>query len=172
MLTAFSVAACASSGGTATSGTRSPAGYADTVTAATRSARSSADPPATTYPEHGSLSTRDDETAKAIALREARQSAKSVTSATATRSAGRVVDSNTGHACTSGSVLHIRLIGSFTIGIATAGVARPTAPSNDDVHAVLITADPDSGRVCLISVRTGAVRPDPGATRLLTDWTP
>jgi hypothetical protein len=124
--------------------------------------------------DHGSLSQQDFETAKRVALREAEESARSVASATATRSAGTVTDSNTGHQCTSGAVLNIRLIGAFNIvhGFVPAGVDRSAGAPNDDVHGVLITADPDSGQMCLISVQTGQIQPDPGATVLFTDWTP
>jgi hypothetical protein len=119
----------------------------------------------------GSLSPRDYETARSIALREAEQSANSVTSATATRSAGTITDSNTGHACTSGSVLHIKLIGDFNIVTTGHPILNcSTATPDFTVHGVLMTADPASGDTCLISVQTGTVKPDPGATVLFTNW--
>jgi hypothetical protein len=120
---------------------------------------------------HGALNARDFETAKNIALREAERSARSLSSATATRSAGTVTDSNTGHQCTSGSVLHIKLIGTFNI--VTGGHPLPSGSANADdleVHGVLITADPNTAQTCLISVQTGTVEPDPGATVLFTKW--
>lgn len=133
--------------------------------------RSPADSAGTGQTEHVALSPAEYKIAKNIALREAERTARSVTSATATRSAGTVLDSNTGHECTSGTVLHIKLIGDFNIvhGFAPIGVAKS---SNDDVHAELITADADSGQMCLIAVETGEVQPDPGATVLFTNWTP
>ncbi len=120
---------------------------------------------------HSSLSAHDFETAKNIALREAEQSARTITSATATRSAGTVLDSNTGHKCTSGSVLRIKLIGTFNI--VTGGQPVPSGSANPEdfqVHGVLVTADPDTARTCLIGAQTGNVEPDPGATVLFTKW--
>lgn len=115
-------------------------------------------------------SARDVETAKNIALREAERSARSVTSATATRSAGTVINSDTGHKCTSGSILHIKLIGTFNIATGGHAVPRGSAnPDDSEVHGVLITADPDTAQTCLIGVRTGNPEPDPGATVLFTN---
>ena len=119
----------------------------------------------------GSLSPQDYETARNIALHEAEKSARSVTSATATRTAGSVTQSNTGHACTSGSVLHIKLIGEFNIVVSGYPIHQgATATPDFTPHAVVITADPATGEPCLISVQTGTVAPDPGAAVLFTDW--
>jgi hypothetical protein len=153
-----SLAACASSSDAGTSG----------------GGRSPVDSTGRDQAGHGSLTARDYQIAKHVALREAEQSARSVTSATATRSVGTVTDSNTRHRCTAGAVLNIKLIGTFNIahGHAPVEVRTSAGAPNDDVHAVVITADPDSGQMCLISVQTGEVQPDPGATVLFTDWTP
>lgn len=103
----YLLAACASSSDTgSTGGGRSPADSTDADTT-----------------DHGSLSASDYETAKDIARREAEWSARSVSSATAMRSAGTVTDSNTGHASTSGSVLRIKLIGTFNIAHGFASVS-------------------------------------------------
>jgi hypothetical protein len=37
------------------------------------------------------------------------------------------------------------------------------------VTAISITADPESGQPCLLSVQTGEVTPDPNATPLVID---
>jgi hypothetical protein len=50
-----------------------------------------------------------------------------------------------------------------------ARVATGVRASNDySVSAELITADAVSGKACSLSVQTGAVTPDPGATVLFT----
>jgi hypothetical protein len=93
-----------------------------------------------------------------------------ITSATATVSAGTVTDANYGPPCTSGTLLHIKLIGTFP-NIAVGGYATDHASSEGDnysVSAELITADPVSGKACLLAVQTGAVTPDPGAAVLFT----
>jgi hypothetical protein len=70
------------------------------------------------------------------------------------------------------------LIGTFpTIGVGplpTAGAPSssassggvPTDGSGRSVMAVLVTADPASGKACPLSVRLGQLPPDPGATLL------
>lgn len=131
-------------------------------------------------PARGSLTDAEFKVAVAVARAEAaKDSTTSITSATATVGAGTVTDANYGPPCTSGTLLHIKLIGTFNIPIAggptdaapsssalSGGV--PTDGSGYSVTAVLITADPASGKACLLSVQIGPVAPDPGATLLFT----
>jgi hypothetical protein len=93
-----------------------------------------------------------------------------VTSATATVGEGTVTDPNAGPACTSGTLLHIKLIGTFpTIGVGLLPTAGAPGASNDySVTTVLVIADPESGKPCDISVRIDPATPDPGATLLFT----
>lgn len=88
-------------------------------------------------------------------------------SASVTAGTGRVAQSNTGHECRSGRLLRIRMIGTFPHIVTTGNPGM----SGDDlvVHAVVLTADAESGRVCLIGVKTGQVDPARGATLLDID---
>ena len=117
---------------------------------------------------HGSLTDHEFSVASAVARSEADKNAATITSATATAGEGTVTDPNDGPPCTSGTLLHIKLVGTFP----TIVIAPPTAgaPSADDhsVSTVLITADPETGKACDLSVQTGATSPDPGATLLFT----
>jgi hypothetical protein len=121
---------------------------------------------------HGSLTDHEFNVAVAIARAQAdKGGATAGTTATATVGVGTVTDANVGPACTSGTLLHIKLTGTFT-HIVTTGSPTDDASSegtNYTVSAVLITADPASGKACLVSVQTGAVTPDPGATLLFTN---
>jgi hypothetical protein len=80
-----------------------------------------------------------------------------------------VTDSNLRYLCTSGWLLHAKLIGNFP-GIVTTGVpvtpASTTSPPAFTVHAVVLTADGETGRACLESVQIGDVSPDPGSVIL------
>jgi hypothetical protein len=119
-------------------------------------------------PRHGSLTDHEFDVAATVARAEADKESAVLTGATATISDGTVMNSNVGSACTSGKLLHIKLIGAFP-HIVTTG--RPTdMPGaqrwNEPVGAVLITADPDSGKACLISVQVGPQTPEPGAVLL------
>jgi hypothetical protein len=111
-------------------------------------------------------------------------STTSLTSATATVGPGTVTDANDGPPCTSGTLLHIKLIGTFNIAVGgaptdsapSASAASDSAPlgglptdgSSYSVTAVLITADPASGKACLLGVQIAPATPDPGATLLFT----
>jgi hypothetical protein len=136
-------------------------------------------------PGNGSLTDHEFSVAVAVARREAaKDSTTSITSATATVGAGTVTDANYGPPCTSGTLLHIKLIGTFNISVAggpTDGAPSSSAPSSSapsggvptdgsgySVTAVLITADPASGKACDLRVQIGPVTPDPGATLLFT----
>ena len=74
---------------------------------------------------------------------------------------GTQTEANAGPPCTSGTLLHIKLIGSFNAVVADLANGSP-------VTTVLITADPASGQACLVSVQVGPAMPDPGATLLFT----
>lgn len=122
-------------------------------------------------PAHGSLTAHEFNVAVAIARAEAdKGGATAGTTATATVGVGTVTDSNVGPACTSGTLLHIKLIGTFTKIVTTGSPTDDASGANNDysVTAVLITADPASATACLVSVQTGAVVPDPGSTLLFT----
>jgi hypothetical protein len=120
-------------------------------------------------PGHRALTDREFNVAVAVARAETEKYAATVTSATATVGEGTVTDPNAGPACTSGTLLHIKLIGTFpTISVGGPSTGAPSASNDDSVIAVLITADPESGKPCLIGVQTGATTPDPGATLLFT----
>ncbi|WP_344156522.1 hypothetical protein [Nocardioides koreensis] len=76
---------------------------------------------------------------------------------------------NLGVACESDRLLHIRLIGTFPHIVTTGHPPDPhstSAPEDLTVHAVLLTADAESGRACLVGVQTGEVAPEPGAVVL------
>jgi hypothetical protein len=111
--------------------------------------------------QHGSLSAHEFAVAARIARSEADRLAKTITSATATASRGTVRDSNTGHPCTSGTLLQIKLLGTFKIV-----VSPPPGEDDTTVTEVDITADPGAGKACLISVRTAAIPPSAAAATL------
>jgi hypothetical protein len=106
--------------------------------------------------------------AVALAQREAHRVGREVTSATATAGPGTLPleQSNTGHGCQSGTLLHITLIGTFDIPIGAQPVDPSSTPPDTAVTAEEITADPKTSDICLISVRTDAVAPAPGSTVL------
>ena len=93
-----------------------------------------------------------------------------VSSATVIERQGKVRDSNTGHPCTSGRELQIKLIGKFAHTVTTGHPVPPGSPTPDfTVRAMIITADAESGLACLISVQTGedgGPKPLPGGTML------
>ena len=104
-------------------------------------------------------------------LTEERQKDATIDSASFTVSDGTVNESNTGHVCDSGRLLRIRLIGEFP-HIVTTGIypLEGTETAQDTtVRAVLLTADYQTGKVCLVGVGTGEVAPAPGATVLALD---
>jgi len=131
-------------------------------------------------PAHGSLTEAEFKVAVAVARAEVAKEAATITSATATVGAGTVTEANDGPPCTSGTLLHIKLIGTFphivTTGRPLDGASSASAPSGGvptdgsgfSVTAVLITADPASGKACLLSVQIGPAVPDPGSTLLFT----
>jgi hypothetical protein len=122
------------------------------------------DDPSTSSPTHGALTDHEFNVALSVAEAEAAKAgATATTSATATVGAGIETDPNAGPACTSGTLIHIKLIGSFN----AVTVDLTDAP----VTTMLITADPESGKPCEISVQVGPTSPDPGAAVLFTSFT-
>ncbi len=108
--------------------------------------------------EGGGASLSQDELAKAeaVARRVIADQGASVSSATAVERSGNVKDSNTGHPCTSGRELQIKLIGKFPHTVTTGHPVPPGSPTPDfTVRAMIITADAESGLACLIGVQTG-----------------
>ena len=120
-------------------------------------------------PAHGSLTDREFNDAVAVARAEADKGGGTITSATATIGDGTETDPNAGPPCTSGKLLHIKLIGTFSKITHGGYGGPPPTPSYQPVSAVLITADAESGKACLISVQVGPETPDPGATTLFTN---
>jgi hypothetical protein len=123
-------------------------------------------PPAATPAEspHGNLT--DEQYAAAVGLvrQEVARVHGTVTTATATLRSGTESTSNMGYLCDSGQVLDIMVFGTFqiTTGGLLIGASEHAAP----VSALLITADAETGRGCLMGVQTGEVSPDPGAVVL------
>jgi hypothetical protein len=135
---------------------------------ASRAHQASDQPTTGTYAlAHGSLTTHEFNVAVALARAEADETAIRIDSATATAADGTETEANAGPPCTSGKLLHIKLIGAFNIVH-----GGPLGASDDPVTAVLMTADPESAKSCLISVATGTRTPDPGSTVLFTSWRP
>ncbi|WP_183061924.1 hypothetical protein [Motilibacter peucedani] len=108
--------------------------------------------------------------AEAVARQTIAEQGASVSSATAIERSGSVEHSNTGHPCTSGRELQIKLIGRFPLTVTT-GHPAPSGslPPDAMVRAMVITADAQSGLPCLVSVQTGGngePRPLAGSTVL------
>lgn len=123
--------------------------------------------PAPTQNNKGALTDREYAFARDLVRREIRRNDDVLTSATVTASYGTVTDSNVGYPCMSGRLLHIKLIGDFPHTVTTGHAVKPGDPMPDfTVHAVDLTADAKTGRVCLVSVQTGKVAPEPAAVSL------
>jgi hypothetical protein len=124
-------------------------------------------PAASTSGAHGDLTDQEYQAAVDLARQQLRTADGTVTTVTVTVSVGTVTDSNVGYPCESGRLLNIKLIGTFP-HIATGGLVHlPGMPAEDStVHAVVLTADAETGRACLIGVQTGDVKPEPGAVVL------
>jgi hypothetical protein len=90
--------------------------------------------------DHGPLTDHEFVVAVAVARQEVDKLGLPITSATATVGEGTVADSNTGHPCTSGTLLHIKLTGDFPTIVHGGIPGQPYEPTS----AVLITADPES----------------------------
>lgn len=114
-------------------------------------------PPAARERSKTSLSQNDISVAEAVARQAIADERASVSSASVSVRPGRVLGGNTGHPCTSGRELQIRLIGKFPLTMTTGPEFSRGSPSPDSttVQAVNITADAESGNACLVSVQTG-----------------
>jgi hypothetical protein len=115
------------------------------------------------------LSQKDLAVAAAAAQRLLTDPEATVTGATVVRRAGTSRQSNTGHRCTSGHELRIKLIGTFPHWFVSGLPRLPGDPprADDTVHAVIITADAVSGAPCDIAAQTGAPQPLAGGTAML-----
>ncbi|OIQ72557.1 hypothetical protein GALL_458150 [mine drainage metagenome] len=123
--------------------------------------------PVPTQFNKGDLTDQEYAFARDVVRREVRRNDDVLTSATVTASYGTVTDSNIGYPCMSGRLLHINLIGDFPHTVTDGHAVKPGDPMPDfTVHAVDLTADAKTGRVCLVSVQTGKVAPEPGAVSL------
>jgi hypothetical protein len=123
----------------------------------------------------GGLSDQDRAVATSIARHEASRSARSVSIATATLGTGTVTDSNTGHRCTSGKLLRIKVTGQWNIAHGVAGpLLQPTSPAASvaSMQTVILQADPTTGFACLISFSPQVQPPDRAATVLFKNWHP
>jgi hypothetical protein len=114
---------------------------------------------------HGALTDHDLRVAVAAARAEVDKESAVLTSATVSIGDGTVTDANAGPPCTSGKLLHIKLIGTFP-RIVHGGLAGD--PTYEAVSAVLVAVDPVSGKPCLIGVETGTASPEPGAVLLFS----
>lgn len=114
-----------------------------------------------------SLTHREYGLARDLVRQEIRKENAVLTSATVTVGKGKVMDSNLGYSCTSGRLLHIKLIGNFPHITTTGHPVQPGTTLPDfTVHAIVLTADAKTGRACLMGVQTGDVAPVPGAVSL------
>ena len=121
----------------------------------------------TTQHSHSPLTDHEYALALDLARQEIGRADATITSATVTLGYGKVTDSNIGYACMSGRLLNVLLIGDFPHTTTSPMVPRSGETSKDlTVHAVVLTADAESGRACLVGVRIGDVVPEPGAISL------
>jgi hypothetical protein len=120
-------------------------------------------------PRRPALSQKDLAVAAAAAQQTLTESQEAtVTGATVVKRLGKITQPNTGHPCTSGYELRIKLIGTFP-RIVVSGMPRlPGSPTPDDtVRAVIITVDAVSGVPCEIAVQTGDPQPLGGGTAMV-----
>lgn len=123
---------------------------------------------ASTHHRRSALTGQQYAFARELVRSEVQRESALLSSATITVGNGKVFDSNIGYPCTSGQLLHIKLIGNFPhIVVSPLAQVQPRAAASDaTVHAVNLTADAKTGRPCLIGVQTGKVAPEPGAESL------
>jgi hypothetical protein len=114
----------------------------------------------------GSLSDEELAFARAIVHDEASVEGANISSVTAAVRPGTVTDSNVGRPCTSGRLLELKLIGTFPHIVTSGHPVRPGEHADFTVTAVVITADADTGQVCLKGVQTGDVETEPGAEHI------
>lgn len=117
--------------------------------------------------DHGDLTDEEYAAAVRVAQEQLKGQEATVTSATVRASAGTTSNSNVGYECTSGRLLHIKLIGTFPHIVTPVIPQQPGSdPEDTVVHALVVTADAASGRACLVGVQTGDVSPPKNAVTL------
>jgi len=116
----------------------------------------------TRQPKPAGLSRQQIALATRIARHEIARQGSHIRVAVAQLHPGVVHQSNTGHTCTSGTLLRVTLIGSFPHG-----KVSPTPGGDGTVRAEVVEANPSTGQECLIGAQTGQVQPPQGATRLV-----
>lgn len=101
---------------------------------------------------------------RAIALRAAHEEEKKVTGtflvATYRPDAGAIAQSNTGHRCTAGHTLLVRLVWNKDASFDHGGAVG--APPDGPRKALELTVNVPSGQVCLIGASYSHVKPQPG----------
>lgn len=116
------------------------------------------------------LSRKEVVEAESVARQTIAEQSATVTSASVIARPGKVTDTNTGRPCTSGRLLRITLIGKFPHVATTGHPVPPGSPTPDfTVRAMVITADAETGRACLIAAQTaenGEPAPPFGSTTL------
>lgn len=119
---------------------------------------------------HGTLTREEVAKALAVARGLVEDQGASVSNASAIARPGTLEELNNGDPCRSGRVLKIRLVGTFPRTVTSGHVVTAGDPAPDfTVRAVDLTVDAESGRTCLIVVRTdecGEVKPLRDATTL------
>ena len=128
-----------------------------TAPPATQSATSEAAP----APE-GGMTSQELAFARDLARAEIAKQKATVTSATVTADNNGLDVSNTGYACTTSRILHIRLIGTFPHIVVTPAIGEP----DPTPWAVIIDADGKTGRACHEYVQTRSQHPASGAVTL------
>lgn len=124
-------------------------------------------PPTSTQHRKSALTEKEYAFARELVRSEVRKEGAVLTSATVTVGYGKVFDSNIGYPCTSGRLLHIKLIGDFPHIVVGRHPKQPGETTLDlIVRAVNLTADAETGRACLLGVQTGKVAPASGAESL------
>ncbi len=110
----------------------------------------------------GGMTSQELAFARDLARKEIAKQHATVTSATVTADDNGLDVSNTGQACKSRRILHIKLIGTFPQIVVSPAIGDP----DPTVHAVNIDADGKTGLACQMGVQTGRVRPASGAVPL------
>jgi hypothetical protein len=112
----------------------------------------------------GSGAARSSDQERGIAQRVAHEQQEKVTGtflvATYRPDAGDIAQSNTGHRCTAGHTLLVRLVWNKDAGFDHGGVVG--APPDGPRKALELTVNVPSGQVCLMGASYSHVRPRPG----------
>jgi hypothetical protein len=88
--------------------------------------------------------------------------------AVASVSTERVTQPNTGNSCDSNRLIVVRMRGTFPNMVTSGGppASKGEAPASAAVSGLLLTADSQSGLVCLLGVETGDAESPPSAVDL------